>query len=309
MLAAAGIAAATAGDARAEPPAGEVGVVIVRGAGRRPTKREVDKFTKALGKALGKSSGWTLARPKAMRRSAELSKKRRRWACSPVEQEEDQGEPSPDAPPPEAEELDCALDFARDAGLERLVVGRIEYERGAYHVALSHLRTDIDRRVHSLKQRIQTKRFKKVLSFAPALARRIMAEHGGFRLVSNVEGADVTMGDLYLGEAPLEQTEMDPGNYKLKVTAMGYFDWKGSVTVEPGLMKTVPVEMELPRMSAPPPELIGDNRPWIFVGIGAAALIGGVAVIASGSSGNRAVGAALGIGGLGILGYAWAYEL
>ncbi len=297
--------------ATGEGPA--AGAVITRGGGRRPRPKEVRRFVKALAKGL-KTAGWSPLQRKEMARAAGLDKKLGIWACSQPEPEPEPGGAPGDPPAPPGDwlgeaELHCAVDLAGTLGLERLVLGRVRYESKAYLVTLRHVRVDLGRVVHRVEQRVPGKRFRKVLAFAPALARRIVAEFGGFVLACNVEGADVELNGQFFGQTPLEQPEIEVGTYRLAVTADGYFAWKGEFEVEPGLVKTVPVELQQPRMSdPPPPPMAARLLPWALVGGGGAALLGGV-VLAATSKGNAQLGGAgLALLGTGTLVYAISYE-
>jgi hypothetical protein len=130
---------------------------------------------------------------------------------------------------------------------------------------------------------------------------------GGFRLETNVEGADVDMDGMFLGTTPLEQTDIPPGLYKLKITADGYFDWEGEAEVTPGEMNLVLVDLKQPRTSAPPPGVMpSSTMKWGLVGLGGAAVVGGLALVASSKhSGTRASGVGLLV--LGVTGAALAF--
>ena len=181
---------------------------------------------------------------------------------------------------------------------------------GAFHVDLHHLHVGLGKVVSHAYQRVPGKRFAKVLTFASALARRGMKELGGFRLETNVEGADVDMDGMFLGRTPLEQDEMSPGVYELKITADGYFDWKGQAEVRPGEMNVVTIELRQPRMSAPPPGPLPDGgMKWLVAGAGTAVALGGAYLFASSDeAATRSAGLALGAAGVGACAWAFIYD-
>ncbi len=297
------------GPAPARPKTPDLGLVVTRGKGRRPSKRNLKKFDKALRKALTKEEGWVPTSVKQAKTLFQVHSSRTSWRCrpDPVLPEDF----TADGRVVHEDELFCAVDVVQDAGLDRLLLVNLRWANGAHHVDMQHIRVDLGKVVGRTSQRVSGKSIKPVLTFAPALARRGMKELGGFRLETNVEGADVDMDGMFLGRTPLEQPDMAPGSYKLKITADGYFDWEGAAEVVPGEMRVVRVELKQPRMSAPPPAFSGnsDMLKWGLVGLGAAAAIGGIALAATGDDPTtRTLGLILFAGGAGGAALAFTYE-
>lgn len=290
-------------------PGKRVGVVVTRSDGRKPSKRDVSKFEKALRRSLTKEGGWKLAPPKQGRGLFQVDRAKTGWRCraDPV-RPEDVGE---EGRVLHEDELFCALEVVREAGLDRLLLVHLDWSPTAYDVHIHHIRVDLGRVVGQTSQQVPGKSVKPVVTFASALAKRATEEVGGFRLETNVEGADVEMDGMFLGRTPLQQSDMAPGAYKLKITADGYFDWEGEAEVTPGKMSLVEVDLQQPRMSAPLPAFSGGGSglKWGLVGLGAAAAVGGLALAATQSDPTaRAAGIALFAGGVGGAIWAFTYE-
>lgn len=286
-----------------------VGLVVTRAEGRRPSKRDVSKFEKALRKALQAEKIWRPVSAKKGKTLFQPDKARSGWRCRPDPIPQD--EVADDGRVIHEDELFCATDILRDAGVGHLLLAHLSWSSGGYDVDIHHVRIDLQRVVARTSQRVRGKSFKRVLSFTPALAKRAMRELGGFRLETNVEGADVDMDGMFLGRTPLEQTDLAPGAYTLKITADGYFDWEGDAEVKPGEINVVTIELQQPRTSAPPPAFSasGDALKWGLVGLGAAAAVGGLVLAASSSDPTtRAAGIGLMAGGIGGAAYAFTYE-
>ena len=296
------------------PPAaaagsGSVGLLVTRSKSRRVRKKHVKRFAKALRRSLSNESDWRPTGAKDSARIFQTDKQRMTWRCRP--------DPVSGDPDPEdlsrtlfEDERFCAFEVAKEAELDRLLLVHVRWVSGAFHIDLHHLHVALGKLVSHAHQRVPGKKFSKVLTFASALARRGMKELGGFRLEANVEGADVDMDGMFLGRTPLEQDEMSPGVYELKITADGYFDWKGQAEVRPGEMNVVTVELRQPRMSAPPPGPLPDGgMKWLVAGVGGAAAIGGgLLFTSSDDAATRAAGIALGVAGVGAVAWAFTYD-
>jgi len=305
----------------AESDGPKVGILVTRGEGRRPSVKDVRRFSKALRKALGKAAGWSALPRAELAEAAGVDRKLRTWQCGPTPEAIEAGlapPPDPYAPPAPTEtspgdlaptsDEECAVATARALGLDRLVVAHVQYARRGYLLRLDHIDVGVGRAVNREEQRVRGKRFKSMIRFAPALARRLVLEFGGFTVACNVEGADVNVDGQFFGYTPLEQRWTEARRYRLKVTADGFFDWKGEVDVAPGKNTKVGVELAQPRMSdAPPPPMPTRVLTYGLLGLGAAALVGGVVLAATAEDEARLGGAALAVAGAGALVFAAAF--
>ena len=301
-IAALGLTAAPGrASARGKDP--DLGLVITKDPGRRPSKGDLKKFEKALRKALTKEEGWTPTSAKQASTLFETDRGRAGWRCRPGPvRPEDVG---PDGRVLREDELFCAVDVIKGAGLGRVLLVHLRWSDDAYNIDMH----DVGKVVGRTTQRV-TGSIAGVVEFAPALARRAMKELGGFRVQTNIEGADVNMDGMFLGRTPLEQSDMAPGSYKLKITADGFFAWEGDAEVTAGEMNRIDVALKQPRTSAPPPTFSpsSDTLRWGLVGVGVVAAVGGVALAASSSDPTtRTAGIALFAVGAGGAVYAFTY--
>jgi hypothetical protein len=105
---------------------------------------------------------------------------------------------------------------------------------------------------------------------------------GALIVSANVEGAEVVVDGALVGiyrGSPVELRGVTPGRHEVTVSASGYFDWSRVVNVADGATMQIDAALEAPRRDGEDDGSGGSRiSPLLWVGLGAAAAAGGLAI-------------------------------
>lgn len=210
----------------------------------------------------------------------------------------------------DSEQASCLARAAEQLSAQALIYGRVARVENTYQVTIEVFDASSKKVVRRLVRTLDPRQnndadpviaFRKQVqtlfddSAVAGEARRSTLLH----VASSVDGTEIKLNGVMVGEAPLKRTDLPAGTYRIEAQHPGYEVWTTTVELSPGadaqiLATLVPSAGAPPAVaknnaparseskttsSVAPPPVSGSSSPnwgaWSAIGVGGAALVGG----------------------------------